>query len=301
MASRDALRHSPPGKLVDIGGRRLHIYCTGTGSPTVVMDAGGGGSSLDWSWVQPEVAKFTRVCTYDRAGFGWSDPGPLPRTSARIVQELHQLLLNAGIAPPFVLVGHSLGGMNVRLYASQFPHEVVGLVLVDAAHEKAYAQFPAQYQKLLAAQLRMLRLGWLTAHVGLPRLLKKPMSASKLPPNIQPMADALGFRPKAYRAALDEALSLAESVAQLHTATFTLRDMPLVVLTAQISREGLPGDFPVVEMNRIWMEAQTTLANLSSNSRHIIAQNSGHFIHIDRPELVIEAVRHVVEQARAVQ
>ena len=125
-ARRDRSRYPLPGKLVDVGGHRLHILSTGEGSPTVVMDSGLNGSSLDWSSTQPDVARFTRVCTFARVGHGWSDPGPKPRSSQRIVDELDTLLVNAGIEGPFVMVGQSFGGMNVRLYATRHPEKVVG-------------------------------------------------------------------------------------------------------------------------------------------------------------------------------
>jgi alpha/beta hydrolase fold len=117
----DAHRYPPPGQLVDVGGERLHIDCVGEGSPTVVLESGLGGSSLDWRLVQPELGKTTRVCAYDRAGMGWSDPSPQPRTPRQIADELHTLLTHAGIAGPYVLVGHSLGGKNVRLFALTHP------------------------------------------------------------------------------------------------------------------------------------------------------------------------------------
>ena len=137
----DASHYPPPGKLVDVGGYRLHINCTGTGSPTVILDAGLGGTSLDWSKIQPAVARFTRVCSYDRAGYGWSESGPGPRTSQQIVKELHLLLAHAQINGPYVLVGHSVGGLNMRLYAYRYPAEVAGMVLLDSTDEHQYAQF----------------------------------------------------------------------------------------------------------------------------------------------------------------
>ena len=125
-----------------MGGYSLHIQCVGTGSPTVVLDAGLGGTSLDWNLVQTEIGPTTQVCAYDRAGMGWSDTGPAPRTPGQIARELHTLLTNAGIPGPYVLVGHSAGGKNVRMFALQYPDEVAGMVLVDARSEYVDAHTP---------------------------------------------------------------------------------------------------------------------------------------------------------------
>ena len=134
-ARSDARAYPAPGRLVDVGGFRLHIHCTGSGSPTVVLDAGLGGSSLDWSLVQPELATTTRVCAYDRAGMGWSDPSPAPRTPAAAADELHRLLVKANITGPYVQVAHSLSGKSARLFARRHRDEVAGLVLVDTRSE----------------------------------------------------------------------------------------------------------------------------------------------------------------------
>ena len=142
----DAKAYPPPGELVDIGGYRLHINCTGSGSPTVVIDAGWGDWSTAWGFVQPEVAKTTRVCTYDRAGTGWSDAGPLPRDATQFAKELHTLLQNAHIPGPYVLAGHSLGGLPVRVFAGTYPAEVAGVVLIDSMTPQQFTQAPAAAQ-----------------------------------------------------------------------------------------------------------------------------------------------------------
>src|SRR6266542_6487257 len=130
----DQRAYPPPGQLVDVGGYKLHISCSGTGSPTVILEAGLANPSSIWGWIQPEVAKSTRVCAYDRAGVGWSDPGPEPRDAQHIATELHCLLQNAGIPRPYILVGWSYGGLYVRMYAGTYPDEVAGMVLLDSSH-----------------------------------------------------------------------------------------------------------------------------------------------------------------------
>ena len=144
-AGTDARRFHLEGRLVDLGGYKLNINCTGQGSPTVILESGLAVPALSWRSVQQEIAKFTRVCSYDRAGYGWSDPGPMPRTSAQSVKELHALLHNAGEKPTFVLVGHSFGGTNVRIYNRAYPSEVAGMVLADTGHEDL--KFPDSFQK----------------------------------------------------------------------------------------------------------------------------------------------------------
>lgn len=152
-ARADARRFHQEGMSVDIGGYNLNINCTGQGSPTVILESGHQVPAIGWRFVQPDIAKFTRVCSYDRAGYGWSDPGPMPRTSAQIVKELHTLLRNAGEKPPYVLVGHSSGGTNMRIYAGHYPSEVAGMVLAEPGHEDL--KFPDSIQKLLDVDLRL--------------------------------------------------------------------------------------------------------------------------------------------------
>src|SRR6187200_2167142 len=156
---RDLAATPPPGRLVDIGGYRLHLWCTGDGAPAVILDAGLGGTSAGWGFVQPEVARFTRVCSYDRAGMGYSDPGPSPRTARRIASELAELLARGGIAGPVVLVGESIAGFDVRAFASDHPERAAGLVLVDASHEDQSHEVP-----------RMARLVPLLSTIGVLRL-----------------------------------------------------------------------------------------------------------------------------------
>jgi pimeloyl-ACP methyl ester carboxylesterase len=278
----DASRYPPPGKLVDVGGYRLHIHCIGTdrpGNPTVILDASNGGSSLDWSLVQPGVAAFTRVCSYDRAGYGWSDDGPKPRASGRIVSELHTLLVNAGIPGPYVLVGHSFGGLNMRLYAYTYLQEVAGLVLVDSSHEDD----PTAKQDILNGQ-QQLSTCERVAPFGIVRalgLLNRFVSA--YPAAEQPVVKAHFSQTRFCGTWYDESAAWEQSTSQLRAARLlhSLGNLPLVVITHG------------KDLDASWRALQNDLASLSSTSTHIIATMSGHGIMFDQPDLVVDAIRQV--------
>jgi pimeloyl-ACP methyl ester carboxylesterase len=278
-----------PGQLVDVGGYRLHIQCIGAGSPTVVLDAGLGGTSLDWSLVQTEISHTTRVCAYDRAGMGWSETGPQPRTPAQIAGELHTLLTNAGIAGPYVLVGHSLGGKNVRLFALQHPNQVSGMVLIDARSEYVDAQTSSTdaqaFQQAITAQSTLYRV---TRGLGLARLLgASQVEAPAMPRETRAAIALFATGQPGIDATTAEARERATDDAQLQAAP-TLGDRPLIVLAADQTMTESP----------LWPEAQRRQAALSTNSRLIVVRGSGHAIHWEQPAVVIEAVRQVVAQAR---
>jgi len=171
----DKRAYPPPGQMVDVGGYQLHLYCTGTtvdGSPTVILENGLGSTSAAWSLIQPEIAKATRVCSYDRAGMGWSNSSPEPRDAQHIAQELHTLLQNADVAAPYVLVGWSMGGLYARAYAAQYGDEVTGLVLIDSSHPDQWTSTPdtvAQYEsfsKMNSVAPALARLGVIGCHAG---------------------------------------------------------------------------------------------------------------------------------------
>jgi pimeloyl-ACP methyl ester carboxylesterase len=196
LATRKELAATPPpGHLVDIGGYRLHLWCSGDGAPAVILDTGLGGSSADWGFVQPDVARFTRVCSYDRAGMGYSDPGPSPRTARRIASELAELLIRSGINGPAVLVGASIAGFDVRVLASDHPERVAGLVLVDASHEDQALEVP-----------RMARFIPLLSTIGVLRLFGVSFGQriESLAPSVRQFARATSFRAAGYQAAADE-------------------------------------------------------------------------------------------------
>ncbi len=297
----------PPGQLVEVGNYRLHINCMGEGNPAVVMESGGGDFSLDWSLVQPSVALFARACMYDRAGYGWSDPGPMPRTMQQIVSELHTGLKKAGVKGPYVLVGQSFGGLLVRVYASEYPKEVAGMVLIDSLHE--------DMQIMLNNKLTRLR--ELSRNREIPPVQKRksaPQDSSsseesqkapaaqskveapydKLPLDIQQVRLWATSQSKYNEARRSEFDFLAEELARMYAAErakreYPLGDMPLIVLTrGKNQSEG-------------HSKLQADLVRLSRNGRQIIAENSGHHIQLDEPELVIEAIRQVVDAVRLSQ
>lgn len=277
----DAKAYPPPGQLVDVGGYRLHINCTGTGSPAVVIDAGLGDWSTTWGGVQEEVAKMTRVCTYDRAGLGWSEAGPLPRDSAQFAEELHTLLQNANIPGPYVMVGHSLGGLNVRVFVHDYSSEVMGVVLVDSMNPKQITQSPT-------AQSQSQPFSWkvLLARFGVARLLVKlPALAPAMPPG-QEAYYPLYIRPTSFQMEANEFGGIQASAAQA-AAVQSFGDLPLIVLTAKLNYQ-LPN----------WQELQAELPQLSSNSQQLFAENSGHNIQVEEPESAIAAIVKMVELVR---
>lgn len=288
-AGGDAKAYLPPGQLVDVGGYRLHIQCVGTGSPTVVLDAGLGGTSLDWSLVQGELNQTTRVCAYDRAGLGWSDPGPQPRTPNQVARELYTLLTKAGIEGPYVLVGHSLGGKNVRMFALQHPDLVAGMVLVDARSEYVDAQTsPAEAQAFQQEMATGQNVLGVARGLGLVRLLSASQwGTPAMPEKIRTEIALLNTSQRGRDTAIAEAKGRAQDDTQLQAAP-TLGNRPLFVLASEQNMTGDPS----------WPEAQRQQAALSTNGRLIIAKGSGHYIHWEQPTLVLDAVRQVVTQVR---
>jgi pimeloyl-ACP methyl ester carboxylesterase len=286
----------PPGRLVDVGGFRLHLNCAGSGRPTVVLDAALGGSSVSWALVQPEVARFTRVCSYDRAGFGWSDPSPEPRRVDCLVAELRRGLKALEVEPPFVLVGHSYGGFVAKLFATQHPGEVAGLVLVDVPHTRKWVQPDSAERERIARGARIARAAGVLAHFGITRLVFRFAG----PRRLEGIADLLARLPSRHRSAvrsfwvrphtLRALASLIEeaprSAVLVENAWGDLGDVPLAVVTAAA---------PSPERLR----DQEEDVRRSRRSRHIIAERSGHFVPIEEPELVVEAIRGVVTSARS--
>ncbi len=266
----------PPGKLVNIGTHRLYLYCIGVGSPTVVFDAGLGGSSLEWFTVQQKLAARTRVCAYDRAGYGWSDTGPGPRTSLRNAMELRALLKHAGIDPPYVLAGHSFGGYNMQLFASLYAKSVAGLVLIDSSHAEQVERFEAEPIGVSIAPRR-----------GTAILMSPPVVPENLPAELFGPFAALMSSGKALRASMDELQHFRLSSHQVRSAP-RWPDVPVIVLTR--GQRVWTGEGKGELMERLWMQLQDELATRNPHSLHIVARASGHHIHLDQPRVVVRAV-----------
>lgn len=286
-AGQDRLTPSPLGSLVDVGGYRVHLYCMGAGSPTVVV--AGGAFSFDWGLVQPEAAKFTRICTYDPSGTAWSDPypdtpdHPVPRCTERVA-EIHQLLQKAGVPGPYVLVGFSIGGLIGRLYAHDYPAEVSGMVIVDHAFIDVGTDVspqPAVPSKAASGDSPPVLISSTPITLG----LEDDRNFQKLPRQNQDLHTwAMSIRPLRPTAEM-----AAECFAAVEAATrnepYPLRTRPLLIIS---TRNDTPG----------YQRLQAGLAQLSRNHKQMVAGNSTHMVIIDQPELIVNAIREVVEAVR---
>ena len=302
--------YTSPGRLIDVGGFRLNLYCAGSGSPTVIFDSGLEDWAPSWIKIQPAIAKRTRTCTYDRAGNGFSDPGPMPRTTGRIARELHTLLHVAGETGPFVLVGHSFGGLIVRHYADRYPRDVAGLVLVDASAEglagimtaqelrdndRDIARAQAMLRQCLTLAQRHFRSASPKLAHACPGMFFRGLPA---PADFPRARDAtLVFeaeRPKQYAASASELENFTTaSMRALMGEQRSYGAIPVLILVA-MHHAGTPPRW-----ERSWREAHRRWLSLSTRAQYVPATHSGHYIQFDQPALVIGAIEDVVATVRA--
>ena len=301
----------PPGQLVDLGGHKLHVSCTGHGTPTVVVENGLGDFSFDWILVQANVATFTRICSYDRAGYAWSDPGPKPRTFAQLNLELRDALAKVGERGPFVLVGHSFGGPVVRNFAVTYPHEVGGLVLVDAAFEG---------QRVGIGGKATMRLGDGAKGRSIPPPHENMTESDKPAAHANPNSEQPQALDSMYKVLPPEQQNLqlwAQAVPEMEDAENSQREWsgeyfskwlatpqtgkfgatPLIVLSRAEGGYDNDLDVPAVQLEKERKEGQAKLAQLSSNSKQIMV-HSGHNMELEAPAEVSAAIRQVVEAVR---
>lgn len=316
-AARDARRFPAPGRRVDVGGHRIHIHVAGEqtkNAATVILESGVAASSPSWRLVQPRIAEFARVVTYDRAGLGWSDPCASPITAEQILRDLRAALACAGVAPPYIFVGHSFGGLVARLYAARYRGELAGVVLLDPPHPgEWHPDVPESKRVMLRHGARLSRRGAWCARLGINRLLLSLLTAGmrrgprafvaavsgrgvtianrivgeirKLPPETHPVLKSLWSQPKCFASMAAHLEALPEMCGRVAAESRTLGDLPLVVLTASN---------PTPER----LLHQEEVAALSTRGRHLIVANSGHWIQLDQPELVVELIRQMAEGSR---
>lgn len=282
VAGRDDARRIPmPGRLVGVGGHRLHLHCTGSGSPTLVFEAGIGESGATWSAVRDELAPSARACVYDRAGYAWSEPSDGPHTARRAADELHALLRAAGEAGPHLLVAHSYGAHVARLFAARWPAETAGLVLVEPSDEN---QPDGVARPFLLAQFTAYEVA---ARTGIVRAFADAVVPAGAPGAVRRQAPIL-YGAASMAAATAEAMATPESGAQV-------RALP---------RNGTPwGDKPVVVISAAGQPPATEafmagLAALSRRGRHLVADTGDHYVQYARPRLVVSAIREVAAASR---
>jgi len=290
--------HPPPGELVDIGGRRIHLSCSGSGEPTVILEAGAGAlASIPWMGVVEALGEGTRVCRYDRAGFFWSDPDGQRRDALRIAEDLHSLVDTGAISPPFVMVGHSVGGILMRVYDARYPGEVQGFVFVDSSHPDQERRAPPEVRTSGGGGPPVALMGAL-GRLGVLRLLARMEAPDREYSELD--RTALDFAPTCMLAAMAEATARDSVVAQ-GARTGSLDPRPIVVLSAgkasENRRPGVPEEV-YARVASLKRELQEELAALSTNSDHRVIAEAGHVIQVDDPEAVAEAIRDVVSAVR---
>jgi pimeloyl-ACP methyl ester carboxylesterase len=311
--ARDRKRHPAPGDLVELKGRRLHLLAMGDGSPAVVFESGLMSTVLSWGHIQAEIANDARAVSYDRAGLGWSDTGPAPRDAERIVSELHQLLGQAQVSPPFILVGHSFGGLTARLFAARYPEEVAGLVLIDPVVPSEWNPASEHNQKRIRTGAKILRRATVLSRFGLIRFVSvllrvgaKPLAEPlvrlmskgapkgdgtsssplfwNLPPSERKMAPVFWVQPKFTDTIASQLENLPRSAAQVAAAE-DLKDVAVTIISAANTPAKRKAE-------------HISTAEMSSRGKHLTAARSGHWVVTDEPEVVLQAIREMIERTR---
>lgn len=321
---KDRKAFPSPGQMVNIGGYRLHLQSEGEGTPTVVLDSGLGSSALYWGKVVPLISGKTRVCTFDRPGYGWSDPGPSPRTTRQITLELHTLLENARVPKPYILAGWSLGGFTARMYAHLYPRDVAGIVLVESAHEEQFQRYvpvvlagikktginlepvmkalggPEQTHTFVETTVS--RINLLKSWTGLARWGRRHEASAEFwngyPAGTQEKLRFCELQHGYLPAVLGEQKGWEESIAQIRQVR-DLGNLPVIVVSRKQELKGpYPEWFPAEEIERQWQLMQADLLGLSKQSRQIFASPSDHLVPHWQPRVVADCVLQLVQTVR---
>jgi pimeloyl-ACP methyl ester carboxylesterase len=295
----------PPGELVDVNGHQMHLYCTGEGEPTVLLETGLGDASINFRPLQDELATSTRVCAHDRAGYGWSEPGPEPRDGEQIAGELRALLATADEPGPYVLAGHSMGGLIALIFAEANPDDVAGVVLIDSSHPRqveAFAEIPGMtaMEEADNAHLKALADRAEAGEIEAADLLS--LAPGPLPVQLKYQWAALAAQPQHLKTTLAEADAWAATISRAGAAG-SLGDIPLTVLVAGIGLSEATPDYELQDLDltredldqadEIWRDLQEDHVGRSTNSKLVVAENSTHYIYFDEPEVVIGAIREL--------
>lgn len=293
--------YPPPGTLYSVGGYEMHLYCSGSGSPTVLLDGGLGSDWIDWQQLQPTLAKVTRVCSYDRAGLGWSEPQPGPRDAIRIADQLHKLLHAAGVAGPFIFIGQSAGGLYAREFVANHMRDVAGLVLVDSTPPESFERIPANRESSHRHDQRHRAAWWQAIEdgIGLSRLLGRCRGFVR--PGLTPYsghAFAEACRPRYDVSWLGEVDDFEISADEVADTKFD--DLPLLIISQDPDRPKSGWTAQEIAANPIWAAMQEDLKMLSKRTRRIIAKGSGHHVQNDRPDAIGRAVTEMIAEINGI-
>ncbi len=301
----DLEAYPPPGDMIDVDDFQMHLYCEGTGSPTIVFESGLGDFSVSWWTIREEIVQETRTCVYDRAGMGWSDFTNTIPDSEYVVDNLHTLLQNAGEEAPYILVGHSAGGVYVREYTHTYPEDVAGLVLVDSSHENQQLRFPEEITDVENPLDFILRLCQFTAPAGIMRVTGIAEGfVDDFDGNEALRQETISIFNRTHfcSAISNEYAGFIDDISQ-GDAPRSLGDLPMIVLTQGAGND--PANFPesiplevIEQMDTLWIELQEEIAALSTDSTHIIVEDASHYIHHDQPDVVIEAIQQILDMVR---
>ncbi|MEO1658336.1 MAG: alpha/beta hydrolase [Pseudomonadota bacterium] len=284
--ARDDAKFPPPGHFVELGDRRLHVQCAGTSNGvTVMLEAGAGASSLDWEVVASKLSERLRVCRYDRAGHGWSDQGPKPRSIEAITLDLHRVIEEEAQANAIVLAGHSFGGLIAQAYARQHPDRLLGLVLVDAVD----AEFIELYAEQSIAGARTMKVGSVVTHFGLPRLLGIAPAPESAPADVQAAMKARVIRPVNIATVADESVSVRANVEYLAVLGPIKGDLPITVVSRSTD--------PTIAFDRDWEAAQVRMSRLNGRTKRVVSSSTDHQLGFTDPDLVVSKILALTDDA----